>query len=790
MAGFDTDCWAAAWCNGGPMTETQKAKGAKETMIARSRNVGKRIGLIGVLLSVVAVASAEEPARIGNVKFLRDGKVEKICFEYTGTLRYREFQFPRAKYGYLDFEPAVLDTSKLRFKPLSDLVHTATMRVMGEREQRVRLDYQLSHWAAPSFHDTGSRMEIRFVPTPSIPVPADAAIPPLAGGMFAAAASQMNDPPPSLIEGLDDDIFADYLKLNTQSPSVIPAPPAPPELTALASTTGDSVAPLVPAQGGEGAPPAAAPEEKAALTVITGDKSGAFVPEDVSGTVTDQMTGARGWEFVDLEEEIFQKQISLTFKDAELQNAIRILSRHAELNVVMDPRDVGGKLTVELNQVPVGAALASILRTNKLELIRESGGIYRVVPSNMVRRERQIEEITVHIPLNWVSAAEVKTILDPIVDGDITADTMGNSLILTDTPLKIEEIAHVIKRMDKPEKQVTLEARLVEMNTNLTRALGINWDLTRLDRDVAHEALNLPKSVTDIIDTIPSVPVVIGYDPISGAPILHTPPGTDVTQAMSSFLTNPLSRAPAAIQAGAGGGADTLGVFTPNTTLPGGMSWAWGTDVSVFGNQYQLSTLLEAAELANLAKTLVAPRVVTINNQPATIDIIRKVPYSSTVIGAGGAQSVTFDYEDVGIQMTITPNITNNDYVRMNIQPTQRILISQVGSSRPTIDERRSQTNVIVKDEDTAVIAGLRQQEFAETMSGVPWFNKIPVLGWAFKGKDYRNNKTDLLAMVTPHIIKEEQILTEQEKFRYDEIDVQWDLPDYFFDDVKIDLSE
>jgi type IV pilus assembly protein PilQ len=126
----------------------------------------------------------------------------------------------------------------------------------------------------------------------------------------------------------------------------------------------------------------------------------------------------------------------------------------------------------------------------------------------------------------------------------------------------------------------------------------------------------------------------------------------------------------------------------------------------------------------------------------------------------------------------------------MRIEPTQRILIGQVGSARPTVDERVSVTNVIVHDEDTAVVAGLRQQSFTESGLGVPWIQQVPVLGWLFKSKTYGNRKTDLMAFVTPHIIKETQALTDNEKQRYNEIDVQWDLPDYFFDDVKFDVSK
>ncbi|KPL12984.1 hypothetical protein AMJ85_00650 [candidate division BRC1 bacterium SM23_51] len=790
------------------MNEMQKAKGAMTIMIARPPKVGfglrrkpavwRAALLIGAMLGLAASASAVEPARIGQVKILHDGKVDKICLEYQGDLHYREYQFPRAKYGYLDFEPAVAEDSKLRLKPQGDVLSQISVRGSPGDRQRVRLLYQLDHWVAPTIRDTGDRVEIHFVPQAASSARLDEpVIPPLEpaaadGPAVPAVMASTTQSPAGFGGNPNDDIFADYMKLETQKPSTqaraavaespvaAPKPPASPiASTLLAQSAGPEASAqagksaLASAQGGEGTPAAAEP-----VQIGSGGASKVFVPE-TGVAEQDKITGGRGYEFIDLTEEVFQKQVSLTFKEADLQNAIRILARHAELNLVMDPSDVKGRLTVELNNVPVGGALAGILRAHKLDLVRETGGIYRVVPSRLVRRERIVEEITVHIPLNWVPAEEVKKILDPVIDGEIGADTLGNSLIITDTPLKIEEIANVIRRMDKPEKQVMLEARLVEMNSNLSRGLGVSWNLARLDRDVANEALG--PAAQNVLGQIPGIPAVVGYHPVTGAPITWTPPGTQLTQDVP-YATNPYSFD--ALQ------RDIMSISEPLANQSHGLQWAVGRSVNIFGQEFQLSAFLQAAEDANLAKVLANPRVVTVNNQPANIDILRRIPYVSTIVGAGGVQSITYNYEDVGVQMTITPNITNNDYVRMSIQPSQKIFISQRGEARPTIDERVSQTNVIVKDEETAVIAGLRQQEFSEAMTGVPWLNKIPILGWAFKGKNYRQIKTDLLAFVTPHIIKEGQIISDQEQARYNEIDIQWDLPDYFFDDVKIDLGQ
>ncbi|MCX8036524.1 MAG: hypothetical protein N3D11_05615 [Candidatus Sumerlaeia bacterium] len=784
-------------------------------MFARPYNVGKRLCLVGVFAALALTVAAGEPARIGTVKYLRDGKVDKIVFDYEGTLHYREYQFARAQYGYLLFEPAVLQESRTRLRPQGAAVlKSVEARPLADSErQQVRLLFELNNWVTPSIHDTGSRFEIRFTPGGELADLAQAGSSPQADSVPPATAlTPVGETPKT------GGFFARYLHFGgsdtaarAQPEAQAVAQPAQPAESAptgvaqggegLPSTiapiipppTADSVEPIrvaaaaappagTPAPPAAPSPPPAAPvksESPAPKFDIPKTSSKAYVPESTGEVGTGKITGSRGFEFVDLTEEQFQRKVTVTFKDADLQNAVRILARQAGINVVLDPAIVKARITVELNDVAIGPALAAILRANDLELVREAGAIYRVVESKKVRRQPTREEITVHVPLNWVSAVEVEKILTPIVEGRITADHLGNSVIVTDTPIKIEEIANVIQRMDRPEKQVMLEARLVEMNVNLSRALGISWDLAKADTNFEDDAFR------QVLGTRPAVPRVYGYDPVSGSPLTFSPPGSPII-GTPPMATNPLSFDQRNI-AGSVMGMDSVRVDQAINAV-NGLKLALGTDV---GN-FQLSALIEAAENCNLAKVLAAPRVVTVNNRPAKINIIRQIPYSTTIIGAGGGQAITYSYEPVGITFDITPNITNNDYVRMNIKPTQKILIGWPNNdrtARPTIDERVSETNIIVKDEDTAVIAGLRQQEFSESGGGVPWLQQIPALGWLFKSRQYDTRKTDLMAFVTPHIIKETQMLTDHERQRYNEIDVQWDLPDYFFDDVKIDLS-
>ena len=96
-----------------------------------------------------------------------------------------------------------------------------------------------------------------------------------------------------------------------------------------------------------------------------------------------------------------------------------------------------------------------------------------------------------------------------------------------------------------------------------------------------------------------------------------------------------------------------------------------------------------------------------------------------------------------------------------------------------------SVSNVIVKDDNTVVVGGLRKLERSNDTTGVPWFHQIPLFGWLFKDKMSSASKLELIIFVTPHIIKEPSI-TAEESFRYSQIDYDWELPDYFYDEVKI----
>jgi type IV pilus secretin PilQ/predicted competence protein len=424
-----------------------------------------------------------------------------------------------------------------------------------------------------------------------------------------------------------------------------------------------------------------------------------------------------------LSQEIFQRRVWLNYKDEDLQNVIRSLAHHANLNIILTKDQVRGTVTLKLTNVRLGVALDAILKTNNLAYIVEQGGIVRIVPLSQVRTEK-IELRTEYIPINWVKAANVANTLKPFLSekGNMKSDDDANGLIITDTPEKVTQLSKLIEKMDVPEKQVMIEARLVDMSEEAQRNMGIDWTLRR----------------------------VTGFDG-SGNPVY----GDQISIQESSRARNTISTS-----------GNTLGFF---------------------GNDYDLGATLDFFEQRSLATVLANPRVVTLNNITAKINIKRMIPYISAQ-QTGQNQIGTVEFKETGVILEVTPNVTNNGYVRMTLKPEQKVRKGDFPSAQgfiPIVDERTVESNVIIKDEESVALGGLRQIENSTAESGVPWLLRIPVLGWFFKQEKTTHSKTELILFVTPHIVKDPS-LTPAELQWYEKIDYNWDLPDYFYDEIKL----
>ncbi|MFH2145863.1 MAG: secretin N-terminal domain-containing protein [Candidatus Omnitrophota bacterium] len=170
----------------------------------------------------------------------------------------------------------------------------------------------------------------------------------------------------------------------------------------------------------------------------------------------------------------------------------------------------------------------------------------------------------------------------------------------------------------------------------------------------------------------------------------------------------------------------------------------------------------------NKAKILANPKVLTLDNQEAKIEITEEIPYLETV-DSGSGTTTNVKFKEAGIKLFVTPHITSGQYISMNVKPEQSFKSGEE-QGQPLIDGRKAETNLLVKDGETIVIGGLRQRKDNYTFEKVPFLGDIPLIGLLFKKKTRTEVETELVLFVTPHIIRE-SVLSERDIALFSELE-------------------
>lgn len=181
-------------------------------------------------------------------------------------------------------------------------------------------------------------------------------------------------------------------------------------------------------------------------------------------------------------------------------------------------------------------------------------------------------------------------------------------------------------------------------------------------------------------------------------------------------------------------------------------------------NQWDFTNQLALYAEDKRAKILANPRVITLDNLPAQIEITEQVPYTSTSTSTEGGTTTSTQFKEVGIRLYVTPHITKDRFISMSVKAEQSYLAGYVGkTNEPQIDSRKAETNLMLKDKETVVIGGLRKADNTVTIDKIPILGDIPFLGKFFRKENKETTETELLIFVTPHIM-EEPLLSEREE--------------------------
>ncbi|MDX6770449.1 MAG: type IV pilus secretin PilQ [Elusimicrobiota bacterium] len=532
---------------------------------------------------------------------------------------------------------------------------------------------------------------------------------------------------------------AELVAETVASPAQAAAPAAP--APAPASQTAVEVVPisaLAPAKP-KVAPGAGAAFRRAGLDKHMSKELAAMAENlDASATTVelpdlpeDETSGSRprgGRITRDIMSRMPRDPVTLDFDNTDVRDVIKLLAAKAKVNVIYGP-DVSGSLTLHLNGVPFHEAFRTVLSMMGLTTDQVGENILRVItPAELTKQRTTSSAITRIFQLNYAKATEVKTTVDSVRGaegrtGASTADVKTNSIIVTDTLEGLLATENLIAQLDQRPRQVLIEAKLVEVLANSGLNYGIQWDYLSAERGSV------------------------------GGKQGQTLVGTLTTQNASAASTlNPIDQNANAV-AGAGASGRGTGVALAADRVFGALTLGRIT------NNYFLSATLTAAASQGKAKVLSDPKIATLNNQPATINVTTQIPYVTSNVASTGVQTQTVSYVTTGIQMAVTPSINSDGRILLEINPrVSQPSVSASGSTltgAPAVDSRDAKTTVLVRDGETIVIGGLINDSFQDTIAKIPLLGDIPILGWLFKKKTKTRVRNELLIFVTTRLMPE-----------------------------------
>jgi type IV pilus assembly protein PilQ len=460
--------------------------------------------------------------------------------------------------------------------------------------------------------------------------------------------------------------------------------------------------------------------------------------------------------------------VSFDFRDAAIQDVLRLFARQVNVNIVTTP-SVTGMVTMKLDNVNWRKALELILQVNKLKMVEDKeNNIIKV----MTEAEVATEPMTTKIySLNYLQAADydVETIdydkdgkkvkTTKTLDGaaklltkllaeneTMQPDPFGNKLIVRATPASHELLDTVIKDLDRQVRQVLIEVKFIEASTDAGKNLGIKWDFLR---EYGVSATDLARGFTK----------TVGKSYGSRSSLLA---GEEATDQASDSRTDSSED-----------GLTTDSFLSRDVTGTRTQSAGWDRARDEMSDTIKTATL--SAENVTLvlsalledtnAKLVSNPRISTVDNKQATIRAVQEWPIPKYTYSAdtGTWEIQGFEFKDIGISLRVTPHINEGNFITLDVDPE---VSNQAGTlvfgggaggtaEIPIIDSRTAATRVVVKSGETLVIGGLVKTEETLRKSGLPLLKDIPLVGSVLFGHTSKILKNlDLMIFITPTVVE------------------------------------
>ena len=433
------------------------------------------------------------------------------------------------------------------------------------------------------------------------------------------------------------------------------------------------------------------------------------------------------------------QRLTLNFQDIETRAVLQLLAETSGRNIVVSDT-VQGNVTLRLRNVPWDQALDIVMTTKGLDM-RQNGNVIIVAPAEEIaaretadlEAKQAIAELepmySEFLQVNYAKAGDLAGLISADSGGNsmlsdrgsIAVDDRTNTLLVHDTAERLQNIRRMVSTLDVPIKQVLIESRIVVVNDDFSRNLGMRLGVTAYNENSSDGVTVISGSGAGT-DTMINSALDNLADPGNGTiyPI-------EVPQLNNRYNVNvPI--------------ADAAGRFA----------------LAILETDYLVDLELTALEAEGRGEIVSTPRVITANQKEASIKQGVEIPYQQ----AASSGATTVQFKEAVLELTVTPQITPDNNIIMDLTVSKDnvgeiISTGGLGGTVPSIDTRSVQTQVLVADGQTVVLGGIYETERRETISKVPFLGDIPVVGNLFKSKQRIDNKAELLIFVTPRILEE-----------------------------------
>ncbi len=452
------------------------------------------------------------------------------------------------------------------------------------------------------------------------------------------------------------------------------------------------------------------------------------------------------------------------FNGEEIATVLRILARQAQINLVVSDAVIG-TITMRLENVTAFEAIR-IICTAKNLFLTEIDNVWYV--KTMEEKAAEPQE-SASFRFSYAKAEEVAPLLQrQLMSGAAPSiDARTNQIFYREVQSNLKNIQDFLESIDTPTKQVMIEARLVEVNANPEQRYGINWTGTLNAKQFNLFGSGAEQTTSRGISSSSSSSSTNNAGSVTRPDIIK-PDGTSITGRQSSGPNTVKNIGQTSSKFSSGNI-----IFDPtsaNDILQKGFALNPANLFSTIGGQFailsapQLSATLSLINQDRDAEFLANPRIVTSDNQEATIKITRNQPVPQLNFNEQTATAVFggFIDKEFGNTLVVRPSINKDNFITLSIRPE---ISNKVGDASfvfagaevfsPIIDTRSLEANVLIRSGDTLAVGGLLQDEISKSRTKVPVLGDIPLVGYLFSERVNQRSKRDLLIFVTPTIIEQ-----------------------------------